>query len=83
MAAALCHGASGEDSDQSPAPSASVINPAVAGPGLGGSPAAGVCVCCAAVQGGGVDVREETLRSEELLCVFEAGGCQQALVGPG
>lgn len=77
MAAALCHGASGEDSDQSPAPSASVINPAVAGPGLGGSPAVGVCVCCAAVQGGGVDVREE------LLCVFEAGGCQQAPVGPG
>ena len=43
------------------------VLPAVAGPGLGGSPAVGVCVCCAAVQGGGVDVREETLRSEELL----------------
>lgn len=45
--------------------------PAVAGPGLSGSPAVGVFVCYGAVQGGGGDSdgreQEEPLSSEEEL----------------
>lgn len=82
-----CHGASVEGSDPSPAPSASVVNPVVAGPGLSGSPAVGVCVSYEAAPGGGggLDVmeQEETLSSEELLWGSEEGACLQAPVGPG
>lgn len=81
---ASCRGASVEDSDPSPAPSASVINPAVAGPDPSGSPAVGVCYEAARGGGGDLDVKEETLSSEEeLLCACEVGGYQRAPVDPG